>query len=272
MQQIINFLIRNKNFLLFLLLFCLSLFFTFQSHSYHKSKFINSANFLTGGVYESVNSIGQYFNLLEENQKLLEENNNLKSILFNAENELKQDFALDSTVTNQYEVVAAQVYKNSFSATRNYLTINKGKRDSIQEDYGVITSNGIVGIIDNTSKNYSRVLSVLNTNSRINALLKNSNHFGPLRWDGNSPNIVQLTDIQGLAKISVGDTVTTSGYSTTFPKGINIGEVISFHVKETEDVYTINVKLFNDMTNIKHVYIIKNNDAAEISKLNNTNE
>jgi len=150
MQQIINFLIRNKSFLLFLLLFCLSLFFTIQSHSYHKSKFINSANFLTGGVYESVNNINQYFNLKEENQKLLEENNRLKSILFNEKNELKENFSLDSSLANQFKLTAAQVYKNSYSATNNYLTINKGKRDSIEEDFGVITSKGIVGIIDNT--------------------------------------------------------------------------------------------------------------------------
>lgn len=272
MQQIVNFLIRNKSFLLFLLLFCLSLFFIFQSHSYHKSKFINSANFITGGVYESVNGIGQYFDLKEENQKLLEENNRLKSILFNQENELAETFALDSLLAIQYETKAAQVTKNSFSATNNYLTINKGKRDSIHEDLGVVTSKGIVGIIDNTSNKYSRVLSILNSNSRVNAQLKNTNHFGPLKWDGVSPKIIQLTDIQGLAKMSVGDTITTSGNSTIFPKGILVGKVVSFKLNETEDVYNVNVKLFNDMTSIGHVYIIKNKDTNEISTLNNLDE
>ena len=57
MQQIINFIIRNKTFLLFLLLFSVSIVFTIQSHSYHKSKFINSANFLTGGIYNSINNL-----------------------------------------------------------------------------------------------------------------------------------------------------------------------------------------------------------------------
>jgi len=69
MQQIVNFLIRNKNFLLFLTLFCLSLFFTIQSHSYHKSKFINSANVISGGTYNVMNNINQYFNLKDENHE-----------------------------------------------------------------------------------------------------------------------------------------------------------------------------------------------------------
>ena len=272
MQQIINFLIRNKSFLLFLLLFCLSLFFTIQSHTYHKSKFINSANFLTGGVYESVNNINQYFNLKEENQKLLEENNRLKSILFNEKNELKENFSLDSSLANQFKLTAAQVYKNSYSATNNYLTINKGKRDSIEEDFGVITSKGIVGIIDNTSKKYARVLSVLNSNSRVNAQLKNSDHFGTLRWNGVSPQIVQLVDIPKQAPIKVGDSVITGGLSTIFPKGIPIGSVTSFALDQTENYYNVEVALFNDMTSIGHVYVIRNRDAAEISKLNNINE
>ena len=63
MQQIINFIIKNSYRLLFLLLLFLSLTFTIQSHSYHKSKVISSANFFTGGIYEKINnsiSFGEY--------------------------------------------------------------------------------------------------------------------------------------------------------------------------------------------------------------------
>ena len=272
MQQIINFLIRNKTFLLFLLLFCVSLFFTIQSHSYHKSKFINSANFLTGGVYQSVNSIGSYFNLKRENNILLEENNRLKSILFNTETEILQEHYTHVDTTLNYKLTPAQVYKNSYSATNNYLTINKGERDSITQDLGVITSKGIIGVTDNTSKKYARVMSILNTKSKINAQFKKTDHFGTLTWNGESSNIVQLTDIAKLAPVAVGDTIVTGGRSSSFPKGIPIGEVVSFKLDETEGYYNIDVNLFNDMTNVGHVYIITNLDANEISILNNQDE
>lgn len=272
MQQIINFLIRNKTFLLFLLLFCVSLFFTIQSHSYHKSKFINSANFLTGGIYQSVYSIEGYFNLKQENKILLEENNRLKSILFNADTDTLKHGFINSDHLLNYELTPAQVYKNSYSATNNYLTIDKGERDSITQDLGVITSKGIIGVIDNTSNKYARVMSILNTNSQINAQLKKTDHFGTLKWDNRSFNIVQLIDIPKLAPVAIGDTIITGGRSTSFPKGIHIGKVVSFQLDETEDYYTIEVKLFNDMTNIGHVYIITNLDTKEISILNSQDE
>jgi rod shape-determining protein MreC len=273
MQQIINFILRNKTFLLFLLLLSTSLFLTFQSHSYHKSKFINSANFLTGGIYESVNNIGNYFNLKTENATLLEENNRLKSILFNSKKEnLKEEYKDSSLINANYKLTAAQVYKNSFSAINNYLTINKGEQDSIKQDYGVITSKGIVGIIDNTSKKYARVMSVLNTNIRVNAQLKKTNHFGTLRWNGKSPEYVQLIDLPKQAPVTVGDTIITGGLSTIFPKGIPIGVVSTFKIDDTENYFEIDIKLFNDMTNIRHVYIIENLDSEEISTLNNLDE
>ncbi len=272
MQQIINFLIRNKTFLLFLLLFSISLSLTIQSHSYHKSKFINSANFFTGGIYESVNNIKQYFGLKEENNILLEENNRLKSILFNSESGEINHIYLEKDTLNNYKLIPAQTYKNSYSATNNYLTINKGVKDSVKQDFGVITSNGIVGIIDNTSNSYARVMSILNTNSRINSQLKKSNHFGTLTWNAVSPEFVQLIDIPKLAPVAVGDTIITGGRSTIFPKGILIGKVISFKLDETENYYIIDAKLFNDMTSIGHVYIIENLDAQEILTLNNQDE
>lgn len=263
MQQLLNFFIRNKTFLLYVLLFSISVFFTIQSHSYHKSKFINSANFFTGGIYESVSNIDQYFDLKEENKRLLEENNRLKSLLYNSD----QTHKIDTLIYKNYRLTPALVNKNSYATMNNYLTINKGEKDSIKVDYGVITSKGVVGIIDNTSNSYSRVISILNTTSQINAKLKNSNHFGTLKWDGESSKVVQLTDIQGLAKIAIGDTITTSGNSTTFPKGILIGAVKTFELSQTEDTYLIDVELFNDMTNLGHVHIIENLDANEIKSL-----
>lgn len=270
MQQIINFIIRNKTFLLFLLLFIISFFLTIQSHSYHKSKFINSANFLSGGLYNSVHNISQYFNLKSENEVLIEENKRLRSLLFNPESNIQK---IDSTINSiQFGFTSAEVIKNSYSNTNNYLLVDKGENDGINQDFGVVSSNGLIGIVDNTSNNYSRVISILNSNSRINAQFKKSNHFGTLEWNGISPKTVQLVDVPKTAPIIVGDTIITGGRSTIFPKGILIGTVDSFELDNAEDFYEIQVKLFNDMTNIRHIYIIENKHSTEILNLENTNE
>ena len=270
MQQIINFIIRNKNFLLFLLLFGVSILFTIQSHTYHKSKFINSANFLTGGVYNSANNISSYFNLKSQNELLAKENIRLHALLNNSGIKEKDSSYIDSlSFDDSYRFYNANVIKNSYSLTDNFLTINKGKNDSIKQDFGVISSKGIIGIIDRTSKNYATVLSILNTTSRISAQLKNTNHFGSLRWNSNNPNIIQLIDIEKIAPVKIGDTIITSGRSSIFPKGIDIGIVDNFKLDAAENYYEINVKLFNDMTNIEHVYIIENINSKEITNLQN---
>lgn len=267
MQQILNFVIRNKTFLLFLLLFSIALALTIQSHSYHRSKFINSANILTGGVYGTVNSVDQYFYLKTKNEILSEENKRLREWLFNTSS-IKDSSFIDSTYSKgQYKVTIADVYKNSYSLTNNYITLNKGKNDSIKRDFGVITSNGIIGIIDNTSKNYSTVLSILNKRSRINAKIKSTNHIGSLKWNGVSPIYAQLEDVSQFAPIKVGDTIQTGGESSIFPKGIGIGVIHSFETDISGDTYAIEVKLFNDMTNIGTVYILENLDRDEIRSL-----
>lgn len=271
MQQIINFIIRNKNFLLFFLLFFLAIIFTIQSHSYHKSKFINSANFLTGGIYNSVNNISEYFSLKSQNQILAEENNRLKSLLFNAENKTDSTYIDSITYNGLYKIQSAKIIKNSYSLTDNVLLINKGKNDSIKEDFGVISSKGILGIVENSSSNYSTVISILNTTSKISAQLKKSNHFGTLTWNGDSPNLVQLIDVEKIAPVTVGDTIVTSGRSSIFPKNINIGIVQDFKLDAAENYYEINVKLFNDMTNLEHVHVIENKDIKEITNLLNSN-
>ncbi|TBN02713.1 rod shape-determining protein MreC [Hyunsoonleella flava] len=272
MQQIINFIIRNKNFLLFVLLFGIALIFTIQSHSYHKSKFVNSANFLSGGVYNSVNNVSSYFNLKTQNELLAAENKRLNELLFNTKIDTNA-IVLDSTSGLNYKYTTANVIRNSYNLSDNFLLINKGINDSIHQDFGVISSLGLVGIIDNVSNNYATVISILNSKSSISVKLKKSGHIGSLTWNGNSPNIIQLTDVEKIAPVSEGDTIVTSGQSSIFPKNIPVGTVINLKLDATENFYEIDVKLFNDMTNLEHVYIIENTEKQEIEiLLENTNE
>ena len=267
MQQIIFFLIRNKNFLLFIVLFSISIFLTIQTHSYHKNNFVNSSNNITGGIYTIKSSITNYFNLREENEILIDENTRIRIQLESYKSKVVNQNIDTNSILSKYYFVSAKVINNSFSKTKNKLTIDKGERDSIQLDLGVITSKGIVGIIDNVSNKYATIQSILNTNSQINAKLKNAKHFGSLVWNTEDPNIIQLIDIPRLASVKIGDTIVTGGKSTIFPEGILIGAVIDFELTEDKNSQNLNIQLFNDMTNLQHVYIIDNLDSQEIINL-----
>ncbi|CAC9972836.1 rod shape-determining protein MreC [Flavobacterium sp. WLB] len=269
MQQIFNFIIRNSNRLLFLLLLGISLTLTIQSHSYHRSRVISSANFLSGGVYERINHVNEYLNLRTENDELVLENARLKSLLFNKEDTTKAPLPDSIKGVKPADIIVSKVIHNSYNTHENYITLNSGSKEGVKQDMGVINSLGIIGVIDNTSTNYSTVVSILNMKSQINAKLKKTNHFGSLTWDGKSTGFVQLEDVPRLASVRKGDTIVTGGQSVIFPEGINIGTVENIYKKENSSFYVIKVKLFNDMTNLGHVYIIKSKDREELINLEN---
>ncbi|WP_162126474.1 rod shape-determining protein MreC [Flavobacterium phycosphaerae] len=272
MQQIFNFILKNSNRLLFLLLLILSFSLTIQSHSYHKSKIISSANFFTGGIYDRINNVNEYFSLKSQNDELALENARLKSLLFNQKDTTKVPQIDTIKGVKKTEIIVSKVIHNSYSIHENYLTINSGEAAGVRPDMGVINSAGIVGIVDKTSKNYATVISILNINSKINAKIKKSNHFGSLVWNGKSTGFVQLIDVPRLAGVRKGDTIVTGGQSIIFPENIGIGTIDKVYIDNVTNYYTLDIKLFNDMTNLGHVYIIKSKDAEEISNLENQNK
>ncbi|HEY4619012.1 MAG TPA: rod shape-determining protein MreC [Flavobacterium sp.] len=270
MQQIFNFIFKNSSRLLFLLLLCISFLLTIQSHSYHRSKIISSANFVSGGVYEKINNVSEYLNLRTENDALALENARLKSMLFKTK---------DSAAIKNFEnlkgqlpedVVVSKVIHNSYNVHENFLTLNSGSLQGIKSDMGVVNNLGLVGIVDNTSPNYSTVISILNVRSQINAKIKKSNHFGSLVWNGKSTGFAQLIDVPRLASVRKGDTIVTGGQSVIFPENINIGTIEKIYIDNKTNYYTLDIKLFNDMTNLGHVYIIKSKDRDELNNLEKT--
>jgi rod shape-determining protein MreC len=270
MQQIIYFIQKYKYFLFFLLLEFFALFFTINNNNFHKSKFISSANEITGGFYEKTSKISDYFNLKTQNDELISENEKLKNLIE------KYSSSLDSTINitvfdtvkynQKYIYSSAKVYKNSYHLPNNYITINKGTNQGVEKEMAVINSKGIIGITEKTSANYTRVQSILNNNSKINARLKNDTHFGSLTWNGKDYNSVQLEDIPRQAIIQIGDTIVTGGKSSIFPEGIPIGVIKNINIENNTNI--INIQLFNDMSSIGYVYVITHLDKQEIKSLN----
>ena len=270
MQQIFNYIFKNSHKLLFLLLLGISLALTIQSHSFHRSKVISSANVVTGGVYAELNKANEYLNLKVQNEELAHENARLKKILFN-KSDSSATIAIDSVRgVRKTDIMVSKVIRNSYNMHENYLTINSGTSDGIEPDMGVINSSGIVGIVNTSSKNYSTVISVLYIKSRINAKIKKSSHFGSLVWNAKSTGYVQLIDVPRLAAVRKGDTVVTGGQSVIFPENINIGTIAKIYTDNQTNYYTLDIKLFNDMTSLGHVYILKSRDRQEIKELEKT--
>ncbi len=273
MQQLFYFIRKFRYFLLFLFLEIIALILTIQNHSYQQSKFINSANFISGGIYNQVSSIRDFFNLKSENKRLSEENNLLKNwIEKNKQKDLNKIIThIDTNKYSQkYQYITAKIINNNFTKRNNFLTLNKGAKQNLKADLGVVNSMGIIGVIKNTSKNYASVLSILNSNSKINVRLKKSFHFGTLFWNGLDYRVVQINDIPRQTVIKVGDTIITGGKSAIFPEGINVGVVKNFKY-ENNQFKEINVSLFNDMSALGYVQVIINFQKNEQKNLEHNN-
>jgi rod shape-determining protein MreC len=270
MQQILLFLIKNKTGLVFIILFSVALGLTFQAHTYHNNKLVSSTNFISGRIFSTTDNVYQYLDLKTQNEILFEENERLRNTLLNLQSvgdSLQED--LSFITDTLYTIQKAKVISNNYDKIDNFLLLEGGTNSNIKEDLGVISSKGVVGIIQDVSSEFSRVISILNTNTSINAKLKKTYHFGTLTWDGKDPNILSLVDVPRSAPVELGDTITTGGRSLVFPENIPIGVISDFDLDENIGYFTISVKVFNDMTNLKHVYIIENTRKEEAYELLN---
>ncbi len=266
MQQILIFIFKNKRFLLFLLLFAFGLILTVSSRAYHNAQFWHSANWVSGSLHQIQNTIGDYFKLKKDNEQLLQHNAILKA------EQLRPNKTEVNLTQLQFSIINGIVIKNSYNLSHNYLTLNVGEKNGVSEDVGVISDQGIVGIVDRVNSKFSRVQSILNRKSKISVQVKNTNHLGIMTWDGIDPHVTLLSDVPSLAKISINDTIITSGNSLAFPKGLIVGVIKAFNLDESQNYYTIQVALINDMTSLNNVYVIRNQDAQEINALNSTDE
>ena len=266
MQSIINSIVKNRNLIIYLFLSFVSFNYLYNNSSVHYSGFGKIGTYISGSTSSISSYINSYFNLRQENNKLIEENLELKrnesQFIDKSDNRYISESKIDKTIS-------AKVILNSINKSKNIIVINKGELNGITKEMGVISSKGVVGIIKNITDNYSSIVSLLNTDLKINAILKNSSTIGSISWNGLDPRIVQLNDIPLSSSIKVGDTIVTGGMSFYFPKGIPIGRIEDYNNTSLEGYYSIDVSIFSDFSSLSNIYILHRTDDDEIKFLLN---
>ncbi|MGE4567560.1 MAG: rod shape-determining protein MreC [Bacteroidales bacterium] len=244
---------------LFILLELFAFSLMIRQNAFHQAAFTNYVRNVSGKLYEKLNSVSSYMALRETNQTLLRENAILRSRLPEAlwSDAVELTHITDSLHRQQYDYMSADVVNNTVNKQYNYITLNRGRLHGVEPDMAVVSSEGIVGIVNGVSDHYATAISLLNRDFRVSARLKSSDHFGALKWDEVSFSHADLNDIPHHAKLQQGDTVVTSGLSPIFPEGILIGTVSSFQIKDG-NFFSIKVDLSTDFKKLKHVTLIKN--------------
>ncbi len=265
MGGLLQFLIRIRLFLLFLLLEGASIILLIENNTYPGIAYLNSSNEVVASVMNTTGQVKDYFLLGIVNDDLAAENAKLNVKLKMLELEL-DNYKINSikdTSLAQYKYIVAKVVNNSVSREDNYLTINKGSESGLQPGMGVLSPSGVVGRVKQVSPRYATITSVLHRNQLVSAKIKRLNAFGTLRWKGGDPFKANLEYIARHIKPKIGDSVVTSAYSTVFPEGIMIGRIRKATVGDDETFYNIEVELATDYSTLTYVYVIENRQKIE---------
>jgi rod shape-determining protein MreC len=275
MQNLIELIIRYGAVITFIIfeIICFYLVVNVSSNVRHRGIFVNSSNLISGQIYGQYDDLVKYWNLSEIADSVSQVNADLKSQLRLSQIErlaVSDTIQVDSIT--QFLYTSAEVKNNSINKRNNTITIDKGSQAGIKPGMGVIDDKGIVGIVTSCTKNFSVVMSLLNGNTQISAAVKRNNYFGSIRWKNFNAERINLEDVPKHADLIEGDSIITSGFSSIFPKGIPIGIVEKFNLVGGSNFYNVSVKLHNDISNLRYVYVIKNILKEEQLELEEANK
>ncbi|MCQ2958977.1 MAG: rod shape-determining protein MreC [Bacteroidales bacterium] len=257
MRDLFAFIGKHSFILLFFVLQIVSFILIINFNEPQKTRMGVVSNAFQGRIYSVTQKITRYFWLDFANQRLVAEN----AKLYENQGFSKFDHSInvsrvtDTAYSQQYEYIPAKVLNNSSNKPNNFITINKGWKHGIAKNMSVICPSGIVGIVVRTSKNFSLIMTVLNSQFRVSTKFKNSGYYGSLLWNGENYKIATLEEIPLHVIINVGDTLVTNSYSNLFPSGIMVGTIESFYQKD--NFFSANVLLSTDFKRIDYVYVVK---------------
>lgn len=267
MRSIYYLLTRFYVLILFVLLEIFALTTIYKSHKYQEVKFLNTTNKFTGTVLGYVNSINSFVHLGTNNKALVEENTRLRKLI-EYQDKYPSDSALPKySASYHFDYIAAKIVNNTISKSINYITIDKGAKDGIVKGLGVVSSNGVVGIVTNVSENFSLVMSVVSVKTLIGVRHKNTNALGNLRWNGESPFLLQVDGFSKTLPIKKNDTILTAGFSSIFPPNIIVATVKNLEPDESTSFYIMDVQLTNNINSLSYVYVVKNDKKKELDSL-----
>lgn len=255
------------NFAVFVLLEIASLFLLTRNSEVQHTWVANAANAFKGTVWGSTERVRDFFSLRKTNEALARDNLLLQEEVIRLREMLGRAGAdtLQLGKLPGFTVTGAEVVKMSRSKQHNYIILNRGFEDGIREKSGIITREGVVGIVDAVSAHFCYALSFQNSDISISARLGKGGGNGLLVWDGKSSRGAILKEIPLQYKFSPGDTVYTSGHSLIFPPDIPLG--IAGEAKMVNgSTNEIQVKLFQEFKAIRYVSVVHNESLDEVEE------
>ena len=281
MDKLLEFLQKYRHWFVFLVLETIALVTYLSGSLYSRSLGWYATSAVFGRVNELMTEGWSYVGLRPRNEELLRENARLRTAYTllarqmqdaEAHGVLPRLHATDSLPIDPSAVIIARVVNRVTHTGEVYYTINKGRRDGIETDMGVMSASGVVGAVMAVSDHYALVIPVLNPKIRLACTLLGQEVSGTLTASS-SPNANEaiLSNVPPHAHPQIGDTITTSGYSYLFPEGMMVGTIadsVPARVKGSAGTFAnYPVHLSTDFQGLRYVYVIREKPTHEVRAL-----
>lgn len=275
MRNLLDFLYKYHHWLVFIVLEVVSVVLLFQYNSYQGSVWFSSASAVAGKAYELESKMTTYLSMAKANEELTMRNiyqerqlDQLRRLYAEATKDTTDMERKGLEFLSQYQLIPAKVVENSIHKLENLITIDKGRKDGVEPDMGVACGNGVVGVVYLVSDHYAVVISALNAaSSRISCAIRNRGYFGYLHWYGGDPSVAYVEDVPRHAKFKLGEWMVTSGFSSIFPSGVQVGKIEQAYNSSDGLSYKLKVRLSTDFGNVRDVVVISDKSIAERAAL-----
>lgn len=214
------------------------------------------------GIRDSFSFLASIRDLSKENKELsleLEKSTVDKARLEELKKE-NEELRLQLGYKNKsgYELIPAMVISQDPNNLLRIVNINKGSKDGIKEEDLVVVSDGIlIGKITEVHSGSARILLIVDINSRIQAKIQDSDADGVVAGEHGLGLIMDLIPQDKVVK--KGDTVVASNVEQD-TQALLIGEVEEVKNSDNELFQKVRVKSPVDFKELKHVFVIKNED------------
>jgi rod shape-determining protein MreC len=280
LKNLFRFLTKNAHWLLFIGLLALSSWLLVHYNDFQRSRFMSASQEITGRVYAVSGAIDSYIGLKNENTALMQRIALLEQEILQYRSRienLQEYIQINDSARyhpSQWRYITARILYNQVLLTKNYLILNKGSNDGVKAGMGVISSEGtVVGQVmrGGVSPHFSRVIPLLNPDSKPSCKILSSDFRGILVWDGKDSRYSYLNDLPGHTIFNTGDTIVTTGASAIFPEGVPIGVVADSFNNKNNGYNSLKIKLFTDFNTLKEVFIVEYNLKDEQEALEQGN-
>jgi rod shape-determining protein MreC len=156
--------------------------------------------------------------------------------------------------TYDWPVLAAQVILRDPSGWFESVIIDKGEDSGLKVNMPVVNARGVVGRLVSVSADYAKVLLIIDQNSSVDCIIQRSRDGGILK--GLSSDVCMLDYVLETSDVEVGDKVITSSLGGVYPKGLDVGEVLSVVSTPGELFRDVKVRPMVDFSKLEELLVI----------------